>query len=108
MPDLANSQAAPAAKLRPYRDYRGGTCKPYRPAPPDFREVYLQIGWDRKIEEHYRAGWQTIRRWIDECGGEELREARAAISGRPVAPRRRSKLPTYADAVAAQTSRQPA
>ncbi len=60
------------------------------------------------LEEHYRARWQTIRRWIDECGEEELREDRAAISGRPVAPRRRSKLPTYADAVAAQTSRQPA
>ncbi len=99
MPALANLSADTAPTLRPYRDYRGGTRKPYRPAPADFREVYLQLGWDRKIEEHYRASWQTIRRWIDECGGDELRQARAAVSGYRVRPDIRSKLPTYVEAV---------
>jgi hypothetical protein len=108
MPALANRPADTAASLRPYRDYRGGTRKPMRPCPPDFREMFLRYGWDRAIEEHYRANWRVILRWIEESGGEELREARAAISGRPMAPHRRSRLPTYAEAVAAQAAQQPA
>lgn len=66
-----------------------GLVRPYRPAPPDFREVYLRMGWDG-IEDHYRTNWRCILRWIEECGGDELREARAAVSGRPTAPHRRS------------------
>lgn len=107
MPALAKVPPDPAANLRPYRDYRGGTRKPYRPAPADFREVYLRMGWDRKIEEHYRAHWQTIRRWIEECGGEELRQARAAITGYRVRPDIRSRLPSYAEALASTSKAAP-
>lgn len=34
------------------------------------------MGWDG-IAEHYRAGWPRIARWVDESGGDELRQARA-------------------------------
>ncbi len=52
-----------------------GQLRPWRTCPDDFREVYLRMGWDG-IQEHYRAGWPRIARWIDECGGEELIAAR--------------------------------
>ena len=49
-----------------------------RPCPPDFRKVYLDIGWDG-IEEHFGTSSRVIARWVDECGGDELRAARADI-----------------------------
>jgi len=54
------------------------TTKPYaiRHCPDDFRERYLEMGWDG-IAEHYRTNWRRICRWIDESGGQELRLARA-------------------------------
>lgn len=55
------------AKLRPYR---------YRPCPSDFRERYLEMGWD--AQWHYECGWKVMARWIDECGGDSLRAERAA------------------------------
>ena len=36
------------------------------------------MGWDG-IQEHYRCNWPCIARWIDECGGDELRAARAEV-----------------------------
>lgn len=66
-----------------------GNIRPYRPCPRDFREVYLEMGWDG-IEDHYHASWRCIRRWIDECGGEELREARRLVSGGTARPKLRS------------------
>lgn len=72
------------------RKHDTGTVRPYRPCPPDFREVFLRLGWDREIEEHYRCNWRCIRRWIEECGGEELRAARREISGGTPRPRLRS------------------
>jgi hypothetical protein len=103
---MSQDRAALIAALKPGVDYRPGTCRPYRPCPPDFRAVYLAIGWDG-IEEHFGANWRTIARWIKESGGDELIAARAALtpsaSGRP-APKRRSKLPSYAEAVAALMS----
>ncbi|WP_298196594.1 hypothetical protein [Novosphingobium sp.] len=59
---------------------------PYRPCPTDFRETYLRLGQDKAIEEHYRTNWRCIARWIDECGGEELRAERRAITGMPARP----------------------
>lgn len=98
---------APAAQAAPPlsagRDYRLGTRLPLRPCPRDFRETFLRLGWDRAIEEHYRTNWRCIARWIEECGGEELRAARAAISGYRTRPDIRSTRPTYAEAVAAST-----
>jgi hypothetical protein len=41
------------------------------------------MGWDG-IADHYRTNWRVIRRWIEECGGEELRQERFAIAGAKV------------------------
>lgn len=79
----------PSSAAAPRRTPDSGLVRPYRPAPADFREVYLRMGWDG-IADHYRTNWRVIRRWIQECGGDELREARARVSGRPTAPQRRS------------------
>jgi hypothetical protein len=46
-----------------------------RPCPPDFVEVYLQIGWDG-IEDHYRAHKLVIKRWVAENGGDALKARR--------------------------------
>lgn len=67
-----------------------GFTRPYRPCPPDFRERYLELGWSKELIEHYRTNWRCIARWIEEAGGEELRQARAAISGSRPRPYRRS------------------
>jgi len=48
-----------------------------RPCPPNFRERYIEFGWDGQIEVHYRTNWRCIKRWIEESGGDELRRARA-------------------------------
>lgn len=57
-----------------------GRTRPYRPCPADFRDRFLEMGWDG-IEDHYGTNWRIIRRWIEECGGDELRAARRAVSG---------------------------
>ena len=49
-----------------------------RPCPPEFREVYLDIGWDGIIE-HFRCNTRCISRWVDESVGDELRAARAEV-----------------------------
>lgn len=67
-----------------------GLERPYRPVPADFRQVYLRLGQDREIEEHYRTNWRVIRRWIEEAGGDELRAERSSITGQPLQPARRS------------------
>lgn len=67
-----------------------GLVKPYRPAPSDFREVYLRLGQSKEIEEHFNTNWRCIRRWIEECGGDELREARVKLTGRVLHPGRRT------------------
>lgn len=68
-----------------------GCTRPYRPCPADFREVFLQLGQSKEIEEHYRTNWRVIRRWIEECGGEELRAARREVSGGTPRPALRSE-----------------
>lgn len=55
-----------------------GLIRPRRPLPRDFRERYLEMGWDG-IEDHYRTNWRVIRRWIAEAGGDELKAARAEV-----------------------------
>ncbi len=56
---------------------RDGRIKPYRPCPPDFRDRFIELGWE-DIAEHYATNWRVIARWIDETGREDLRAARAA------------------------------
>lgn len=65
--------------------------RPYRPAPLDFRDVFLSLGWGKEIIEHYRTNYRCIRRWVEECGGDELRAERARVSGGFVRPGQRSK-----------------
>lgn len=72
------------------RRWDTGLEKPYRPCPSDFRDRFLEMGWDG-IEDHYNANWRCIRRWIDECGGETLRAERRAVSGGIARPYLRSK-----------------
>jgi hypothetical protein len=64
--------------------------RPQRPCPRDFRETYIRFGWDG-LEDRFHANSRTITRWIEESGGDELRQARAAVTGRPPQPQRRSK-----------------
>lgn len=78
-------------RRRDGRRHDTGMKRPYRPCPPDFREVYLRLGQDRAIEEYYRCNWRCIVRWIEEAGGEALRAERRAISGGTARPARRSK-----------------
>jgi hypothetical protein len=65
-----------AKPLRYPREALPGRQRPYRTCPADFRERYIELGWET-IQEHYRAGWPVIARWIDECGRDELKAARA-------------------------------
>ncbi len=78
--------------------------RPFRPAPRDFREVYLRNGWigaDGSIEEIFSANYRCIARWIEECGGDELRAARSAITGTAPRPSKRSKRYVLGETLAA-------
>ena len=59
------------------RLHDSGLIRPYRTCPPDFRERFIELGWEG-IEDHYSTNWRCIRRWIEQCGGVDLRRARAA------------------------------
>jgi hypothetical protein len=72
------------------RRWDTGLERPYRDPPADFRDRYLEMGWDG-IDEHYRTNWRVIRRWIEDCGGDELRRARAELTGSVLRPHRRSE-----------------
>jgi hypothetical protein len=63
--------------LRYPRDALPNRIRPYRALPHDFRQRYVELGWEN-IQEHYRTNWRVIARWIDEAGGDELRCARRA------------------------------
>lgn len=56
-------------------EWGGPHCR--RQLPADFRERYIELGWEA-IGDHYRASWRVIVRWIDQAGRDDLREARAA------------------------------
>jgi hypothetical protein len=84
----------PSAAAR--RRQPDGFVRPYRPCPRDFRETFLVLGWDRAIEEHYRTNWRCIRRWIEECGGIELRMARFALAGAKTGGKLRCAVPLEA------------
>lgn len=63
----------------PNRQAYDGFVRPEhtRPLPPDFREQYLEDGWD--CQWTYGCNWRVMCRWIDEAGGEELIAARAEV-----------------------------
>ena len=78
------------------RPHDTGLIRPMRPCPDDFEEVYLALGQEKAIEEHYRTNWRCIRRWIEESGGDELRARRHARSGGFARPNKRSDLSALA------------
>lgn len=78
------------------RKWDTGTVRPYRASPVDFREVFLRMGQSKEIEEHYRTNWRCIMRWIDQNGGDALREERAKIGGKGLRPGRRARSRRYA------------
>jgi len=84
---------------RPPRRNDTGLVRPYRPKPDDFRDRYIEMGWDG-LDEHYRCNWRCIRRWIMEEGREQLRAARAAAVA--AAHRDRRNARTYAERVAGE------
>lgn len=65
-----------AKPLRIPRDALPGRVRPMRPCPADFAARYIELGWD-EAQAHYRAGWSVLARWVDEAGGDQLRQARA-------------------------------
>jgi hypothetical protein len=67
-----------------------GNIKPYRPCPSDFRERFIEMGWDG-IEDHYRTNWRIIRRWIEQSGGDQLRAERRLVSGGTARPNLRAE-----------------
>lgn len=77
------------------RQHDTGTIRPYRPCPCDFRDMFLALGQSKEIEEHYRTNWRVIRRWIEETGGDTLREARRKITGSTARPHLRSDARSY-------------
>jgi hypothetical protein len=72
------------------RPYDTGLVRPYRPCPADFRERFLEMGWDG-IEDHYHTNTRVIRRWVEMCGGDELRAARREVSGGTARPALRAE-----------------
>lgn len=67
-----------------------GLIRPYRSAPPNFREAFLRLGFSKELREELRTNDRCIKRWIEENGGDELRAERARISGSSLKPHRRS------------------
>lgn len=66
-------------RRNPNRKAYDGHVRPdkTRPLPPDFREQYLDDGWE--CQWYYGCNWRVMCRWIDEAGGEELIAAREAV-----------------------------
>jgi len=49
----------------------------YRPMPKDFVDVYVRLGING-AKAHFRAHFRSVDRWIEQCGGDELRRQRCA------------------------------
>lgn len=39
--------------------------------PPDFPEMFVQLGW-RDVEDHFATAQSTIKRWLGEVGEADL------------------------------------
>lgn len=55
---------------------RKGQRMGYRPVPRDFPAEFVRVGWGG-IEKHFHAHAKTIARWMEVCGRDGLRQARA-------------------------------
>lgn len=47
----------------------------YPPAPPEFADEFIKGGW-RRVERLYNARTDMIWKWIEDCGGDELKARR--------------------------------
>jgi hypothetical protein len=65
-----------AGNRNPNRKAYDGHVRPdkARPLPPEFRDLYIRHGWDAQY--FLATNWRVMVRWIEEAGGDELREAR--------------------------------
>lgn len=61
---------------------RPATSRPecWKPCPPAFRETFIRFGW-RGIEAAFGARNGVNLRWIEQSGGEELRQERKRYLG---------------------------
>ncbi|MBD2840771.1 hypothetical protein [Erythrobacter rubeus] len=59
--------------------------QPKRRRPRNFRGIYIEMGWGAR--EHYRTTTRQVAKWIEECGGDELRAEREAFAGGRAKPR---------------------
>jgi hypothetical protein len=89
--DAEQGKSSPLGRRSDGRAHDTGMTRPYRPCPPDFREVFIELGQSREIEEHYHTNWRVIVRWIGDAGGEDLRAARREVTGASARPNLRSK-----------------
>jgi hypothetical protein len=39
--------------------------------PADFPDMFVLLGWEA-IEDHYTAGQRAIKRWLRQCGEEDI------------------------------------
>jgi hypothetical protein len=49
----------------------------YRPIPADFEERFVKLGLNG-ARGYYHARFSTVTRWVEQCGGDALREKRYA------------------------------
>ena len=73
-----------AKPLRYPREALPGRQRPYRTCPADFRERYIELGWET-IQEHYRAGWPVIAGGSMNAGGMSSRRRGPNTSSATVA-----------------------
>lgn len=91
-PELCPAHAKHRSDGRPHDT---GLVRPYRPCPADFRDRFLELGYSKEIEEHYRTNWRVIARWIEEAGGEALRAERFKVAGARTGGKLRSRASRY-------------
>jgi len=72
------------------RQWDTGMVRPYRPAPKNFVEAYLRLGFSKELREELATNDRCIARWIEENGGDALRRQRSAITGNPLRKHNRS------------------
>ena len=52
-----------------------------KPPPPGFAEVFIRWGW-RGIETAFGSRTECNKRWVAQCGGDELKAQRRAYQVR--------------------------
>lgn len=92
-PPVTRARVLPEAALNdlPKLLLPDGGTRPYRPCPSDFRERFLEMGFSKELQEHYRTNWRVIRRWLEQAGGDDLRAERRVISGGTARPSLRAE-----------------